>query len=95
MSFKVYILKLSDGSMYTGYTKDLNNRIKLHAAGRGSKYVKSRLPLQLIFSEDYSNRSEAMRREIQIKKFSRSKKLNLIKNNTIISDTMLDKTLHI
>jgi putative endonuclease len=81
--------------MYTGYTKDLNNRIKLHAAGRGSKYVKSRLPLQLIFSEDYSNRSEAMRREIQIKKFSRSKKLNLIKNNTIISDTMLDKTLHI
>lgn len=78
MAFKVYILKLSDGSMYTGYTKDLDNRLKLHAAGKGSKYVKSRLPLELVFSEDHKTRSDAMRRELQIKKFGRKKKLELI-----------------
>ena len=78
MNYSVYILKLSDGSYYTGYTKDLNNRLTLHAAKRGSKYVRSRLPFDLVHEEKYEDRSEAMRREIEIKKYSRHKKHNLI-----------------
>ena len=78
MNFSVYILRLSDGSYYTGYTKDLKTRINQHATKKGSKYVRSRLPLELVHEEKYETRSEAMRREIQIKKFSRKKKQNLV-----------------
>lgn len=80
MNFSVYIIELSDGSFYTGYTKDLENRLQLHTNKRGSKYVRSRLPLRLVHEERYETRSEAMRREIQIKKFSRMKKQQLIVN---------------
>lgn len=81
--YKIYILKLSDGTLYTGFTKDIDNRLKQHQSGKGSKYVKSRLPLQLVHSENFETRSEAMRREIKIKKFSRQKKLKLfIKPNS-------------
>lgn len=80
MYFSVYIVELSDGSFYTGYTKDLENRLYLHSNKRGSKYARSRLPLTLVHEERYETRSEAMRREIQIKKFSRIKKQQLIIN---------------
>ena len=84
MYFSVYIVELSDGSFYTGYTKDLENRLYLHSNKRGSKYVRSRLPLTLVHEERYETRSEAMRREIQIKKFSRFKKHQLILHNFIV-----------
>ncbi len=76
--FIVYILKLSDGSLYTGYTKNLDERLKYHETGKGSKYVRSRLPFELMYTEECKTRSKAMKREIQIKKFSREKKLHLI-----------------
>ena len=85
MNYSVYILKLSDGSYYTGYTKDLNNRLTLHAAKRGSKYVRSRLPFDLVHEEKYEDRSTAMRREIEIKKYSRHKKQNLISKDLNLS----------
>ncbi|MHA2031269.1 MAG: GIY-YIG nuclease family protein [Candidatus Kariarchaeaceae archaeon] len=83
MNYSVYILKLSDGSYYTGYTKNLENRLNQHAAKRGSKYVRSRLPLVLVHEEKYETRSDAMRREIQIKKFSRKQKQYLVSKDLL------------
>ena len=74
----VYILECADGSLYTGWTPDLDNRLKQHNAGRGSKYVRSRLPARLRYTESFSTRSEAMCRECAIKKMSRGEKLALI-----------------
>jgi putative endonuclease len=54
--FYVYLLQLSDGSLYTGYTKDLDNRLEQHKSGQGSKYVRSRLPFELVHLEEYVSR---------------------------------------
>jgi len=76
--FYVYILECSDGSYYTGQTNDLERRMKQHKSGTGAKYVRSRLPFQLRYTETYPSRGEAMRREIAIKKYSHNKKGDLI-----------------
>ncbi len=78
MSFVVYMLELSDNTIYTGYTKNVDNRIAQHSKGTGSKYVRSRLPFVLAYLEHFNTRSDAMRREIQIKKYSRKRKLEMI-----------------
>lgn len=75
-----YILKCSDGSYYTGWTNNLENRIKMHNTGRGSKYTRARLPVVLIYYEKFSTKSEAMSRECQIKKMSRKEKEILIQS---------------
>ena len=82
MPFVVYMLQLSDTTIYTGYTKNIDNRLTQHSKGVGSKYVRSRLPLLLAYKEHHDTRSAAMRREIQIKKYSRKKKLELIEKYT-------------
>ncbi len=82
--FWVYMLECADGSLYTGWTPDLENRVRQHNAGRGSKYVRSRLPAQLRYSESYDTRAEAMRREYAMKKLSRSEKLALIANQGVV-----------
>ncbi|MFW5953425.1 MAG: GIY-YIG nuclease family protein [Candidatus Natronoplasma sp.] len=74
----LYILRLSDGSLYTGITKDIERRIKQHEEGKGSKYVRSRLPCNLVYIEEMENRSEALRREAEIKKWSKKKKEELV-----------------
>lgn len=74
----VYILKCADGSLYTGWTNDLERRVKAHAAGRGAKYTRARLPVEPVYSESLPTRGEAMRREAQIKRQTRSEKLTLI-----------------
>lgn len=76
--FWVYMLECADGSLYTGWTPDLEKRIGLHNAGRGSKYVRSRLPAQLRYMESCVSKEAAMRREAAVKKLSRSEKLALI-----------------
>ena len=81
--FWVYMLECADGSLYTGWTPDLENRVRQHNAGRGSKYVRSRLPAQLVYSESYDTRTEAMRREYALKKLSRNEKLTLIENQGV------------
>ncbi len=73
-----YILECCDGSLYTGYTVDLSHRLKMHNAGRGSKYTRSRLPVRLVYCEEFPLKEEAMRRECEIKKLTRSQKLELI-----------------
>jgi putative endonuclease len=74
----VYILECSDRSLYTGIARDLERRIEVHNAGRGAKYTRSRLPVRLVYSEMVDGRSEATKREMEIKKLSRNKKLDLI-----------------
>ena len=75
---RVYLLRCGDGSLYTGWTNDLEKRLMAHNAGRGAKYTRSRLPVELVYFEDLPSRSEAMRREAQIKRLAREEKLALI-----------------
>lgn len=78
--FYTYILECSDGSLYTGYTVNLEKRLREHNSGkRGAKYTRSRRPCKLVYFEEYQTRQEAMRREVAIKKLSRKEKLDLIK----------------
>lgn len=77
-----YILRCSDDSLYTGYTTDLEKRLQTHNAGRGAKYTKARLPVEMVYHEEYATKEEAMRREAAIKKLTRKQKLELIINDT-------------
>ena len=74
----VYILRCADGTLYTGYTKDLNRRLKQHQSGNGGKYTHSRTPVELVYREAHRSRREAMQREASIKSLPRAKKLLLI-----------------
>jgi putative endonuclease len=77
MSFYVYILLCCDGSFYTGCTKDLDARTKLHQNGNGAKYTKSHKPERLAYVELFDSRSKALKREREIKKLTRQQKLDL------------------
>ena len=77
--YSIYILKCSDGSLYTGITNDIENRMKMHQSGKGSKYVRAHMPFELVYSEEVETKSEALKREIEIKKMSRSQKFSLLK----------------
>lgn len=74
----VYMLRCGDGSLYTGWTNDLEKRVKAHQAGHGAKYTRSRLPVELVWHEEYATKEEAMSREWHIKRLSREEKLRLI-----------------
>jgi len=73
-----YILRCSDGTLYTGWTNDLVKRVEAHNSGKGAKYTKTRRPVELVYYEIYDTKEEAMSREYHIKKLSRSEKLNLV-----------------
>ena len=75
----VYILRCNDDSLYTGWTNNLDKRIKAHSNGKGAKYTKYRLPVELVYFEEYEDKIEAMRREYAIKQLKRKEKLMLIK----------------
>jgi len=75
------MLECSDGSLYTGYTTDLQQRFALHLSGHGSKYVASRLPATLAYVEEAPTRKRAMRREYEIKHLPRGAKLRLCAPN--------------
>jgi putative endonuclease len=74
----VYILRCHDGSLYTGITNNLAKRLKAHAAGRASKYTRSRLPVRLAYSEPQKSKSAALKREAAIKRMSRAEKDRLV-----------------
>jgi putative endonuclease len=73
-----YILRCADGSLYTGWTNDLEQRLKVHNEGTGAKYTKRRRPVTLIRYWTFETRSEAMKFECKVKALSRPKKLALI-----------------
>ena len=79
MSFYVYILLCMDGSFYTGYTGDLNERMKQHENGKGAKYTKSHPPQKMAYTELFGSRGAAMKRERAIKKLSHKQKQELIR----------------
>lgn len=74
-----YMLLCEDRTLYTGWTNDLEKRLKTHNSGQGAKYTRSRLPVRLVYSEYFDTKEEAMKREGAIKKLSRSGKIELIK----------------
>ncbi|MDO4352828.1 MAG: GIY-YIG nuclease family protein, partial [Clostridia bacterium] len=73
----VYILKCSDGTFYTGWTTDIEARVKTHNSGSGAKYTRGRRPVSLVYYEELPDRSAALKREAAIKRLPRNKKLEL------------------
>lgn len=76
-----YILKCKDGTLYTGWTNNLEKRLKDHNDGKGAKYTKARRPVVLVYHESFETKEEAMRREYAIKQMTREAKEKLIKHN--------------
>jgi putative endonuclease len=77
--FSVYIVKCGDGTYYTGYTKDLKNRIALHKSGKGAKYVKYKLPAELVYAKEYRYYKLAIDEEKRVKTLKRKQKSELIR----------------
>lgn len=73
-----YILKCSDGTLYTGWTNDIKKRLKAHNEGRGAKYTKGRRPVELVYLETFETKQEAMKREAAIKRMKKVDKQQLI-----------------
>ncbi len=80
-----YILECSDKTLYTGWTNNIEKRLKTHLAGKGAKYTRCRLPVKIVYLEEFETKEEAMKREYEIKKFSRDKKLSLIKKSKAVN----------
>ena len=77
-TWKLYILRCGDGSLYTGISTDVARRLEEHRSGKGAKYTRSRGPLELVYVEDCPDKSTALRRELEIKSLPRDEKLKLI-----------------
>ncbi|EGC82140.1 GIY-YIG nuclease family protein [Anaerococcus prevotii] len=78
MSHFVYILRCKDNSLYTGYTTDVNRRLKVHNSGKGAKYTRGRRPVKLVYYQEVSSMSEGLKLESAIKKLSKEKKEDLV-----------------
>jgi putative endonuclease len=78
MPFDVYIIQCMDGSFYTGYTKNIDARARLHASGKGARYTRLHKPQKVAYVELCDSRAKAMKREREIKKMTHQQKLNLI-----------------
>lgn len=79
--YYVYILMCEDGSLYTGSTNDIKLRFNKHQSGKGAKYTRSHPPVEIVYQEEFPSKRKALQREIEIKKMSRSKKLELVRLN--------------
>jgi len=77
MIWYVYLLVCQDKSIYTGITTNLERRLKQHNSGRASKYTRSRLPVEMVYSEKHASRTDALKKEAQVKKLSRQRKIDL------------------
>lgn len=78
MSSYVYVLRCGDGSLYTGWTNDLEQRLAAHQSGKGAKYTKGRLPVEMVYSEELEDKSAALKRENELKKLKKAEKELLI-----------------
>ena len=79
MKWFVYLLETIDNTLYCGYSNDVEKRVINHNKGRGAKYTKTRLPVRLVYTECFDTKSEAMKREYQIKQLTRQQKLKLMR----------------
>ena len=80
-TWKLYIIRCGDGTLYTGITVDVDHRFAMHQSGKGAKYTRGRGPLELVYIEECGTHTEALRREIAVKRLSRQEKMKLIENN--------------
>ncbi len=76
--FYTYFVRCVDGSIYCGYTDDVEKRLRAHNEGKGAKYTRSRLPVELVYFEAFEDKREAQSREWHLKKLTRREKLSLI-----------------
>ncbi|MEG2935489.1 MAG: GIY-YIG nuclease family protein [Clostridium sp.] len=81
----IYIVRCSDDTLYTGWTTNIERRIKCHNSGKGAKYTRCRLPVELVYFESFQDKSTALKREYEIKQLSRDKKLLLINQSNHIN----------
>ena len=81
-----YILKCKDGSLYTGWTNDLEQRVAAHNTGKGAKYTKARRPVELVYFEEFETKEKAMKREYAIKQMARKDKLELVRRKEKADD---------
>lgn len=79
----VYMVACADGTLYTGWTNDVQSRVRAHNAGKGAKYTRSRLPVKLVYCEVLETKNEALARERALKALSRSQKMQLIEKNPV------------
>ena len=77
-TWHLYILRCKDGTLYTGITTDVEKRFEVHQSGKGAKYTRGRGPLELVYRETCGTHSDALKRELEIKKMSREQKQKLI-----------------
>lgn len=78
----VYILRCADGTLYTGWTTNPERRAKVHNVGKGAKYTRSRIPVELVYTEEFDNKVDAQKREYAIKQLTRAEKEILINGET-------------
>ena len=79
------MLRCADGTLYTGFTRDLAARLEVHNSGKGAKYTRSRLPVSLVYSEPCESLSAALTREHQLKPWTRAQKEALIASNPTVA----------
>ncbi len=86
------MLKCSDGTLYTGWTNDLEKRVEAHNSGKGAKYTKARRPVELAYYEEFETKEQAMKREYAIKQLGRKEKQKLIAGKEVkLSDKRKEK----
>ena len=85
MAFYTYVLECSNGSLYTGWTNDLVQRVESHNSGRGAKYTRANRPVKLIVSWTFDSKIDAMKLEWKIKHLNRAAKLKLVNDPTSIA----------
>lgn len=78
-----YILRCGDNSLYTGWTNNLDKRLEMHKTGKGAKYTKARLPVELVYYEIFDTKEDAMRREYAIKQMNKKEKEKLIRDRDV------------
>lgn len=82
MPYYVYVILCDDGSFYTGYTKNVNSRMRLHMNGKGARYTKMHKPKKLVYTEEFNYRAEAMKRERKVKTMGHKQKMRLTQSQT-------------
>lgn len=90
--YYTYLLRCRDGSLYCGYTDDLNRRLKAHNEGKGAKYTRAHGPCELVYFEEYENKCDAMSREYEIKQLRKAEKEKLIMEKGDCND--ISKCMH-
>lgn len=83
-SWKLYILRCGDGSLYTGITTDVEKRLEVHRSGKGAKYTRGRGPLEVVYTEECGDHSAALKRELEVKALPREEKQKLLKKSSEI-----------